>query len=107
MINMKFVIYAFLIFGLWMLADYPIIGQVLLVIYLVVFWRKIGSRELLKLFLGVLAIIFVAVTIKNYQATIAFATYAYALLIAVALVLVKELRRDRIEAQRQQKEETA
>jgi hypothetical protein len=107
MINMKFVIFAFLAFGLWMLANYPIIGQILLVAYVIIFWRSISSHQLLKVFLGTLAIVFVAVTIKNYQATIAFATYSYALLIAVALVLVKELRRSRIEAQRQQKEDNA
>jgi hypothetical protein len=99
-------IFAIVIMALWLLADYPLVGQVLVVTYVVVFWRRISSRKILQIVLVALAVIFLAVTIRNYKATTAFAIYTYALLIAAALALVKELWRYR-RLQSQQKEDNA
>ncbi len=99
-------IFAIIIMTLWLFADYPLVGQILVAAYVVVFWKKISSRQLLRLVLVTMAIMFLAVTIRNYKATTAFAIYTYALLIAAALVQVKELWRYR-RMQSRQKEDNA
>lgn len=99
---------AVLALALWILAGYPFIGQIIIGAYgVVALWRNISSQQVLRLAMVALGVMLVALALGQYRPTVAFAAYAFLLLIVGGFVIGKELWQQSVVLRHEQKEEKA
>lgn len=91
------------------LADFFVIGQIVIGIYaMVAFWR-LTSTQVFRLSMVALSVMLVAIVIERWQIVVAFAAYALLLFMVGVFVLSRELWRysKLLREQHQKKEDNA
>jgi hypothetical protein len=100
-------IVASVILLLLLLAEYPVVGQVVIGAYaLLAFW-KFESSQVFKLAMVMLAVMLGAMVMGMYQVVDAFSAYAFLLFMVGVFVLVRELWHFSKDLRRKREEDNA
>lgn len=91
---------------LWLFADYPIVGHLLIGLYvLFVFWQTISSQQVMHLALAAMGVTYISVILQNLSVSTAFSGYAFSLFVVGMAVLTKELWRHSLALSNQNQKE--